>query len=412
MKTLIRNVGQIVTMDGVEKKAGIGITRDDLGVIENGEVLIDGDTIIGVGEAGTFDSESATATINADGGVLMPALVDPHTHAIFVGNRHNEFEMRSEGASYLEIAEAGGGIVASTKAVQLASVEELTKIGVERLSIMAGFGIGVVEIKSGYGLTTESEIKMLEAAAAVAEQQSLKVVPTFMGAHALPRTYRDHPDKYVDIVIEKMLPEVAERKLARFCDVFAEKGFFTIEQSRKILLAAKELGLELKIHADEFVPLGGAQLAAELGAVSADHLLAVDDDGITALAKAGVTAVLLPGTSLYLGEGHYAPARKLIDSGVRVALATDLNPGSCYTENLPLIMTLACTNLKMTVAETLAAVTYNAARALLIEDRYGSITPGRSSTLALHKVDHYAQIPYHMAVTDLDTLLVDGQRVN
>ena len=411
MKTMIANIGQLVTMKGVMDKDGIGVTREDLTVVQDAELLFEGGRIRFAGPAELIAGFNADVIVDAKGGVVIPALVDPHTHAVFAGSRHNEFEMRSEASSYLDIARAGGGIVASTKAVREASVEELAEAGGRRLDALNRNGVGAVEVKSGYGLDLDTEIKMLRATAQMAEKSVTSIVPTFMGAHAVPAEFKDDPDRYVDLVVQQMLPVVADAGLAVFCDVFAEEGFFTIDQARRILLAAQNLGLASKLHADEFAPLGGAQLAAEINAVSADHLLAVDDAGIAAIADAGVTAVLLPGTSLYLGEGRFAPARKMIDAACRVALATDLNPGSSYTENMMLILTLACTNLKMTVAETLAAATYNAARAVGLEGRLGALLPGRTASAALFDVPHYAAIPYHMAVSDMTDLWIAGEHV-
>ena len=410
MKTHITNIGQLVTMKGVADKDGIGITEQDLTVVEDAELFFEDDLIRFAGPtdliAGIFPDE----IVDAKGGVVVPAFIDPHTHAVFAGSRHDEFAMRAQGKSYLQISRAGGGIAASARSVQDATVDQLAQAGQKRLATLNSFGVGAVEIKSGYGLSVEAELKMMEAIAQMAEQSPTLVVSTFLGAHAIPEAFRHDPDRYVDLIVEQMLPLVAEKKLAVFCDVFAETGFFTIAQARRILLAAKSHGLLLKLHADEFESTGGAQLAAEVGAVSADHLLAVDDEGIEALAQAGVTAVLLPGSSLFLGEGRYAPARKLIDAGVRVALATDLNPGSSYTENFLLILTLACTNLKMTVPETLAAATYNAAKAVGLENACGVLLPGRTANVALFDVEHYAAIPYHMGVSDLSSLWIEGRR--
>lgn len=411
MKTLIIRIGQLVTNKGVVDKDGIGVTKDDLTIIENGELLIEDGLIRFVGPQDMIAGVKPDHVIDAKGCVALPALVDPHTHAIFAGSRHDEFEKRSEGQSYLDIAEAGGGITASTNAVDEATADELAEIGLQRIETANRFGVGAMEIKSGYGLTVENELKMLEAISLLADKTPVTLVPTFMGAHAVPEQYKGDPDAYVEIVIKEMLPLVVEKKLAAYCDVFAEKGFFSIDQARKILLAAKELGLGLKLHADEFEALGGAQLAAEVEAISADHLLATDDEGIAALAKAGVTAVLLPGTSLFLGEARYANARKMIDDGVRVALATDLNPGSSYTENMLLILTLACTSLKMTVAEAIAGATYNAAKAIGLEESHGALLPGRAANIALFCVPDSSAIPYHMGVSDLSDLWVNGQRV-
>lgn len=411
MKTLITRIGQLVTMKGVVDKNGLGITEDDLSVVEDAEIYFEDDIIRFAGPTDMIAGIEPDVIVDAKGGVVMPAFTDAHTHTVFAGSRHDEFRMRCEGKTYQEIAQAGGGINASTSAVANASAQDLADLALKRIETFNRFGVGVLEIKSGYGLDLENELKMLEAVALCAGSTKTTLVPTFLGAHAVPKSFKEHPDRYVDIVINEMLPAVAQKKLARFCDVFAETGYFSIAQARKILTAAKDLGLGLKVHADEFESLGGAELAAELGAVSADHLVAVSDNGIKAMADADVTAVLLPGTSLFLGQGRFAPARKIIDNGVAVALATDCNPGSSYTENLSLIMTLACTHLKMTVAETLAAVTYCGAKAVGLSDSHGALFPGKTANVALFDVSHFSAIPYHMGVSDMSDLWIDGHHV-
>jgi imidazolonepropionase len=409
--TLIYNIGQLVTMKKVVDKDGIGVTEEDLSIVEDAELYFENGVVRFAGPKDMIAGVKPEVFVNANAGVVLPAFVDPHTHAVFAGSRHNEFAMRASGKTYLEIAQEGGGINASTEAIAEATVDQLAALGKERIELLHKHGVGAVEIKSGYGLSPTTEIKMLEAIEKIAAESPGPVVATFLGAHAIPKSYKYDPEAYVDQIVERMLPEVAEKKLAVFCDVFVEEGFFSVEQGRRILTKAAELGLKPKLHADEFESLGGAQLAAELGAVSADHLLAVDDPGIKALAEAGVTAVLLPGTSLFLGGEKYAPARKMLDQGVRVALATDLNPGSSYTENYLLILTLACAALKMTVPETLAAATYNAAKAIGYENACGSIMPGRLANVAMFNVPHYEAIPYHMAVSDMTDLWVGGEHV-
>ena len=411
MNTLIYNIGCLVTNKGIVDKDGIGIEKKDLGVIEDAEIFFENGIVRFAGPKGFFAGIMPVVFGDAKGGVVMPALVDPHTHAVFAGSRHNEFEMRAEGKTYLDIAKSGGGIIRSTQFTYNATTDQLAKDCKKRIETLNRFGVGAVEIKSGYGLTTDMEIKILKAVKKVSENSKTEIIPTFMGAHAVPKNYKNEKEKYVDLVINEMIPKVAEKKLATFCDVFAEEGFFSIEESRKILLAAKDHGMKLKIHADEFASLGGAQLAAELGVTSADHLLAVDEEGIKALAASDVTAVCLPGTSLFLGGERFAPARKMIDAGVRVALATDLNPGSSYTENMLLILTLACTCLKMTVSEAIAGATYNAAKAVGLEGAHGALFPGRVASVALFDVPHYSSIPYHMGVSDLAGLWIGGKQV-
>jgi len=335
-------------------------------------------------------------------------LIDPHTHPCWVGLRHDEFAMRAEGATYLDISRAGGGIRASVRYCRGASEDELFEATASRLARMLALGVTTVEAKSGYALNTEGELRMLRAIRRAGAQSDQEVFATFLGAHAIPEEFADDSEGFTDVIVEEMLPAVVAESLADFCDVFVEEGFFSLAQGRRILQKAKDLGLALRIHADEFVSLGGAQLAAELGAASADHLMAIDEQGRRALADAGVTATLLPATTLFLGQTNFAPARALLDAGVRVALSTDSNPGSSHTENQQLVLTLACTHLGMSVPEALAAVTYNAARSLLAHDRLGALLPGYRADAALFAVPDVRAIPYHLAMSDLRLVAAGG----
>ena len=389
-------------------KRGVGVTRDDLGLLNDAAVLCTGDKIAAVGSESELKSQYPDAQrVDLGGSLVTPALIDPHTHLVFAGSRHAEFERRSEGATYLEIAAEGGGILTTVTATRQASADELAELGRQRLARFLGYGAATIEIKSGYGLTIEDELKQLRAASILAETTRATIVPTFLGAHAIPPEYRDDAERYVNLVIEEMIPAAADQGIAVFCDVFCEPGFFTTDQSRRILTAAKEAGFKLKIHADEFENSQGAELAAELGCASADHLLAVSPAGIEALADSGCVAVMLPGTALFLGKSEYAPARRLIDNGVRVALSTDFNPGSCYSENLSLTLSLACTNMNMTVAEALAGATVNAAAALDLDDR-GALMPGMRCDLAAFDAPDYAYLPYHMGERFLHALVLGG----
>jgi len=408
MRLLLDNIHQLVTNKGVVAKDGIGVTWDDLGLVDDAAVLIENDRIVYAGSADQCPNDGIDQRLDAGGAVALPGLIDPHTHPCWVGSRHGEFAMRAEGKSYLEISAAGGGIRASMQHCRQASLDELTAACTANLARMFALGVTAVEAKSGYALNVDGELRMLRAIQQATERTDQQVVSTFLGAHAIPPEFDGDSEGYVNLIIHEMLPAVVEEKLATFCDVFVEEGFFNLEQGRRILQAAAEAGLQPKLHADEFAPLGGAQLAAELGAASADHLMAIDDDGVRALADAGVTAVLLPATTLFLGETTYAPARKLLDAGCRVALSTDFNPGSSYTENLLLVFTLACTNLQMSVPEALAGITYNAARALSLHEQTGALLPGRRADLALFAVPETAAIPYHLAMSDCRWIIAGG----
>ncbi len=341
---------------------------------------------------------------------MLPGLVDSHTHLIFAGTREDEFELRLQGVSYAEIAARGGGINATVRRVREASREQLKELARRRLDRMLAFGITTVEVKSGYGLSPADEIKCLEVIAELNREHPCDLVPTFLGAHEIPAEYRHDREAYLRLVIERMLPEVAGRRLAEFCDVFCEQGVFSVAESERLLHAAADHELKRKIHADEFTPLGGAELAARVGATSADHLLHITDAGIEALAAAGTVATLLPGTAFFLGL-PYGPARRLIDRGLPVALASDCNPGSCMTENLPLIGSIACTQMKMLPAEVMAALTLNAAAALGRSDRIGSIEPGKQADLLVCDVPNYKLLPYHFGVNHVGTVIKSGRVV-
>jgi len=340
--------------------------------------------------------------LDARGGTITPGLVDPHTHLLFAGTREGELQLRQRGAGYLEILAAGGGILSTVAATRAASDDELAAHGRRWLDEMLAHGTTTVEVKSGYGLDVDTELRLLAVADLLGRRGPMDVVPTFLGAHAVPAEFRPRPDAteaYVRAVIEDQLPAVAAQRIARFCDVFCEEGVFSAEQSRRVLRAGMEHGLRPRLHADELGPSGGAELAAEIGAVSVDHLAAPSDAGIDALARAAdagrpVVATLLPATTFFLMSSHYAPARRLIERSVPVALATDFNPGTSPTPNLALVMTIACLQLKLTPAEALAAVTINAAAALGLEGEIGSLEAGKQADLLVWNVPAVEQIPY------------------
>ena len=411
---IVRNIGQLITMRGAEGPR-VGSSMRELGLVEGGAVASSDGRVLAVGTESevlaSVETGPDTVVIDAGDRVVTPGLVDPHTHAVFAATREDEFAMRVEGLSYEEIAEAGGGIRSSVRSVRRASAELLLENGRGTVDLMLEHGTTTVEIKSGYGLSLESELKMLRVISELVDTHVVDVVPTFLGAHEFPDEWRDNREGYVDHLIDDMIPAVAAEKLARFCDVFCEEGVFTVEQSRRVLTAARAHGMEPRLHADELHPGGGGQLAAELKAASADHLVRVSDEGITALAAAGVVAVLLPGTTLSLGGAEFAPARQLIDAGVPVALATDCNPGSSMTESMQIILALASMVLRMTPAEALVAATVNAAAALRAEDVVGSLAPGRQCDLVIWEVDDYRAIPYHYGVNLVAVVVKRGSVV-
>ncbi len=397
---LIRNIGQLATVAGQGPR--VGPAASELGIIEGGAVAaIDGRIVAAGSEPevlGAVAPGANAVVIDAGGAVVTPGFVDPHTHAVFARTREDEFAMRIEGRSYEEIAAAGGGIRSSVRHVRAATDELLFRNGAQTLDRMLEYGTTTAEVKSGYGLSLEAELKMLRVIARLAEHHAVDIVPTFLGAHEFPDEWRDDRDGYVTHLVDEVIPLVAREGLAEFCDVFCEEDVFTVEQSRRLLLAAASHGLRPKLHADELHASGGGELAAEVGAISADHLVCVSDAGIRAMADAGVVAVLLPGTTLSLGKRDFAPARKFVDAGVPVALATDCNPGSSMTESMQIIVSLASMVMRLTPAEALVAATANSAAALDRSGSVGSIEPGKLADLIVWEVDDYRAIPYHYGV--------------
>jgi imidazolonepropionase len=359
------------------------------------------------------------ARLDAAGGTVTPGLIDPHTHLLFAGSREGELLLRQRGAAYLEILAEGGGILSTVAATRAATTETLLAHGRRWLDEMLGHGVTTVEAKSGYGLDLETEIRLLEVAHRLGTEGPIDVVPTYLGAHAVPPEFRTRPDgaeAYVRSIIEDQIPGIAAHGRARFCDVFCETGVFTADQSRRVLLAAAAFGMVPRLHADELAPSGGAELAAEIGAASADHLATPSAEGIDALAKAAaddraVVATLLPATTWFLMKDHGAPARTLIERGIPVAIGTDFNPGTSPTASLPLAMTAACLELRMTPDEALAAVTINAARAVGLEDEIGSLEPGKAADLVMWRVPTSMQIPYWPAADLVKTVVKRGRIV-
>lgn len=405
---LIKNAAELVRCSGF--KAKNGKEMQDLHIIYNGAVVIEDGIIKAVGstdEILTNFEEYKYTVIDAKNKAVLPGFVDSHTHFVFGGYRAEEFSWRLRGDNYMEIMERGGGIINSVRATKEASKEELFHLAMKRLDSMLSFGVTTVEGKSGYGLDYDTEIKQLEVMDEVNNAHPLDVVKTFLGAHAIPVEYRGREDEFIDYIIEEVMPTVAERKLAEFCDIFCEKKVFSIEQSRKLLTRAKELGMKIKLHADEIVPLGGAELAAELGATSADHLLQASDKGIADMAKENVVATILPGTAFSLKE-NYARARYMIDQNCAVALATDLNPGSCFTESIPLIFALATLYMGVTTEEAITALTINGAAAVGRETSIGSIDVGKKGDIIILEFPSYQYIPYHIGVSTVEKVVKDG----
>jgi imidazolonepropionase len=411
MTTLIRGAAQLVgvTEPGLLRKSGAGMR--ELGVIENGSLILRDGRIDWLGPDAELPPVSADAvTLDVSGQIVIPGLVDSHTHLIFSGKRSNELELRLEGLSYQEISARGGGIMSTVRQVRQCSRDQLKALARPRLRRMLAFGITTVEVKTGYGLTLGDELKCLHAIAELNADGPLELVPTFLGAHSVPAEFRSNRDGYLRLLLDDMLPEAARSGLADFCDVFCETGVFDLQESSRILERARDLGLRLKVHADELTPLGGAELAARLGAVSADHLLCITDAGIDALADSETVATLLPGTAFYLGL-PYAPARRLIERGLAVALASDCNPGTCPTENLPLIGTMACTQMGMLPAEAFNALTLNAAAAVGRSDRIGSLAVGKQADLVVCDAATYQELFYHFGVSHVRRVLKHGQVV-
>jgi imidazolonepropionase len=408
-KTILIHANELVTCSGFGAKWGADM--NDLGVIPDGAVVMEDGIISAVGCTDELLPINPDAEIiDCTGKAVLPGFVDSHTHFIFGGYRSEEFSWRLKGISYMDIMHRGGGINATTEPTRAASIDELKELGKKRLDSMLSFGVTTVEGKSGYGLDLETEIKQLRAMKDLDQEQPIDIVPTFMGAHSIPTAYKGRADDYIDFIIREVLPQVAKNQLAEFCDVFCEANVFDIAQSRRLLVAAKDFGMKPKLHADEIVPIGGTELAAELGAISADHLLHASDRGIDLMAKKGVVATLLPATAFSLKE-PYARARKMIDSGCAVALASDFNPGSCFSNSIPLLFALATIYMNMTIEEAVTALTINGAAAVGRADMVGSIDVGKKADLIILEFPTYQFLHYHFAVNIVEKVIKDGKLV-
>jgi imidazolonepropionase len=403
---IIKNAEELLTLSPSFRE------ESGLGIIQHGAVAIKKGRIFWVGKteelSQKFFLNRDGREIDATGRVVMPGLIDAHTHLIFAGSRENEFEQRIQGLSYQEIAERGGGILSTVEATRRASFDELFSLGKKRLDWMLCKGVTTLEAKSGYGLSLRDELKILKVMKALQESHPIDIVPTFLGAHTFPKEFREDRAGYMNLLIEEMIPNVAQERLAEFCDVFCEEKAFTFEESKTILEAGKRYGLKPKIHADQLSRGSGAELAAEVNAFSADHLEYVSQEGIKKMAEKGVTAVLLPGASFFLSTKKYPPARDMIEQGVAVCLATDLNPGSSMTESLPLMMTMGCTMYKMLPKEVIQAATVHAARSIGREKEIGSLEVGKEGDILVLDVPNYRYLPYHFGVDHVEYVVKKG----
>lgn len=418
----VRGIGQLITFDAAHPHGELGegewrsADGETLGLIRSASVLIRNDEIHWVGRDADLAQHLPPGVdvpeIDAQGRAVVPGLVDAHTHIVFASDRVHEFRLRVRGTPYEEIARQGGGIVSTVAATRLASEEELVEAARGRLVRLLEWGVTTVEIKSGYGLTTAEELKLLRVVRRLAETAHQTIVPTFLGAHVVAPELRAHRDAYVRQVIDEMLPEVSSQGLAQYCDVFCERGAFTLEETRLICEAAQSHGLGIRLHAEQLSHTGGTRLGVELGAASVDHLEYCSDSDIEMLAHSATTAVLLPGATVFLNQQRWAPARRLLDAGVRVALSTDCNPGSCMTENLPLMGTLGCVRLGMEPAESLAATTLRPAASLGLEGRAGRIRAGARADLLCLDSERYENMFYHYGVNHAAGLIAGGDVVH
>jgi imidazolonepropionase len=405
---------ELVTMNTKYGAPRIGEDMSELAIISDGAVAVKDDRIVFVGTTDEFMSKyefgKIPTKIDASNKLVTPSFIDPHTHIIFDGTRENELSMKLDGKTYIEILEAGGGILKTVRETRNASIEKLILNGKKILDRMMSYGTTTIETKSGYGLTIESEIKQLEAIQILNEDHPIDIVSTFLGAHTIPPEYKDKTDKYVELIISEMIPRIAKEGLAEFCDVFCEKGIFSIKQTRKILKTAIRYGLKPQIHIDEIVDTNGALLASEVRAVQTGHLLKSNEEGLKAMAEAGVIATLLPATPFCLMLDEYAPARKMIDLGIPIAIATDLNP-NCWTESMQMVIALACYHMKLSPAEALTASTINSACAIQRQDEIGSIEIGKKADLIVFDIPNHQFLPYHFGVNLVKKVIKNGKIV-
>ena len=408
---IIKNIGKLVTMQG-SFFPRIGKEMNKLDIIENAYIAISSGEIyeVGTGEDYLKLVDEHTKIDDANGLLVTPGLIDSHTHLVHGGSRENEFSKKLNGVPYIQILQEGGGILSTVNSTKNATFDELYDKAKKSLDRMLEFGVTTVEGKSGYGLELDTEMKQLEVAHKLNENHPVDLVHTFLGAHAIPPEYKGNNEAYIKLLVEEIMPKVKELDLAEFCDVFCEEGVFSVEESEYILSKAKKLGYKLKIHADEIVPIGGAELAARLGCVSADHLMAASDEGLQDMSKKGVIANILPGTSFNLNKKS-ADGRKMIDMDVPVSLSSDYNPGSCPSENIQFVMQLGCLNLKMTPNEVLTAVTINAAHCIDRANEIGSIEVGKKADIAIFDAPNVEYLMYHFGINHIDRVYKEGKLV-
>ena len=412
MKTLaVLHAAQLVTLAGPARPR-VGGELGDLAVIADGGMLIRDGVIVGTGPSGVIEKQLGGdgEIIDARGRVVLPGFVDAHTHPVFGGNRVDEFELRARGVSYEEIATSGGGIRSTVRKTRAATEAELKAQALRHAQWFLQCGTTTVEAKSGYGLSLAEELKILRVVRALGAEAAIEFVPTFLGAHAIPQEHEADPQRYVEIVVNEMLPAVAAEGLAEYCDIFCERGYFDIETARRILTAAQRHGLGLRMHVDQLTNSGGAKLAADLSAKTADHLEQTEDDGIAALLQAKVQPVLLPGSVYALGKTRYPRARAMIDAGLAVVLATDFNPGSSPTPSMPMMLSLASTQMKMTPAEGVSAATINAAYSLGRGGKIGSLEPGKRANFAIFDCGDYRELAYYFGLPQTHSVYVRGER--
>lgn len=405
---LVKDISEIHTLQGPERPRK-GEEMKDTGMVENGALAVEGERIIEVGKSEELKNKyEAEEVVDASGKIVIPGFVDPHTHLVYAGSREDELQMKIKGKSYMEILEEGGGILSTVRSTRSASKDKLKEQAVKRLNGMLKNGTTTVEAKSGYGLDKENEIKSLEVIDELDDEHPIDLVPTYLGAHSLPPEFDDSGD-YIDFCIKEVLPEIVEKELAEYCDVFCEKGVFSADESRKLLETAKESGLKPRVHADEIENIGCSSMAAEIDAVSAEHLVKTSDEDIKKLAENDTIGISLPGTPFMLMENEYSPARKMIEDGMALALATDLNP-NCWTENMQSVITLACLQMKMTPSEVLTGATFNAAKALNRDD-IGSLEKGKKADFLILDVPNHMHLPYQFGVNLVEEVYKSGEKI-
>jgi imidazolonepropionase len=408
---LIVNVNELVTLAGNNQKPRIKQEMLDLGIIRNGAIAVKEGKIAAIGKTPELTKVyKAEAVLSGSGKTVLPGFVDPHTHLVFAGSREDEFQLRVDGVSHLDVSHAMDGIMKTVKETRRARVEKLVENGTETLNAMLEHGTTTVEAKSGFGLTVRDELKILEAVDRLNQMHSVDLVPTFLGAHVVPPEFANNSEDYVSLVVNEMIPKVTEKGLAEFCDVFCEKGLFSLDQSRRVLLAGKHSGLKPKLHADALSLQGGAELAASLGAVTADHLVFASDEGIKAMADKGVIATLLPATVFSLMDGHYADARAMINQGLPLALGTGFSP-NCWMENQQLVIAFACNSMKLTLGEAITAVTINAAHAVSRANEIGSLEVGKKADIVILNAPNHKCLGYRFGVNLVDKVIKSGRLV-